>query len=248
LGVKLLPLAVSGGCVVEIAVEAGVFGITAKSVWASEEIGGHFVNVGSIDLECVAFLAETILVEKVYVSEKHGMPEDLHVLGNDVRVLRKMNHHVDKELVDPHILRDVGAVTVIFERVRVLWCILTRRVMLEFGSGTVLGAWADPFHEQRVLLVRLGSSKGANVEVYLVRNDGERPVAVAAVSSRGGCTVKDAVACTRLLAAVVVEEDNLGRDIVESVSGELGKLPDLFYEYEVIITDAGGEPISHLNR
>jgi hypothetical protein len=120
--------------------------------------------------------------------------------------------------------------------------------MLEFGSGTVLGAWADPFHEQRVLLVRLGSSKGANVEVYLVRNDGERPVAVAAVSSRGGCTVKDAVACTRFLAAVVVEEDNLGRDVVELVSGELGKLPDLFYEYEVIITDAGGEPISHLNR
>jgi hypothetical protein len=119
LGVELLPLdlAVSAGCVVEVAVEAGVFGITTKSVWASEEIGGHFVNVGGLDLKCVAFLAETILVEKIYVSEKHGMPEDLHVLGNDVRVLRKMNHHVDKELVDPHILRDVGAVAVIFERV-----------------------------------------------------------------------------------------------------------------------------------
>ena len=163
-----------------------------------------------------------------------------------------MNHHVDKELVDPHILGYVGAVTVISQRVRVLWCTLTRRVSLDAwvlsGSGTELRAWADPFHKQRVLFVWLGSSKGANVEVYLVRNDGERPVAVAAVSSRSGCTVQDAVACTRLLAAVVVEEDNLGRDVVEFVSGELGKLPDLFYEYEVIITDAGSEPISDLNR
>ena len=83
--------------------------------------------------------------------------------------------------------------------------------------------------------------------MYLVRNDGERSVAVAAVSSRSGCTVQDAVACTRLLAAVI-EEDNLGRDVVEFVSGELGKLPDLFYEYEVIITDAGSEPISDLDR
>jgi hypothetical protein len=78
LGVELLPLAVSAGCVVEVAVEAGVFGITAKSVWASEEIGGHFVNIGGLDLKCLAFLAETILVEKIHVSEKHGMPEDLH--------------------------------------------------------------------------------------------------------------------------------------------------------------------------
>ena len=102
-----------------------------------------------------------------------------------------MNHHVDKELVDPHILGYVGAVTVISQRVRVLWCTLTRRVSLDArvlsGSGTELRAWADPFHKQRVLFVWLGSSEGANVEVYLVRNDGERPVAVAAVSSRGGC-------------------------------------------------------------
>ena len=45
LGVELLPLVVDAGCVVEIPVEAGVFGITGESVWASEEIGGHFVNV-----------------------------------------------------------------------------------------------------------------------------------------------------------------------------------------------------------
>jgi hypothetical protein len=248
LGVELLPLPVNAGCVVEVTIEAGVFGITAKSVWASEEIGGHFVNVGGVDLKCVAFLAETILVEKIYVSEKYGMPEGLHVLGDNVRVLRKMHHNVDEELVDPHVLRDVGAVAVIPERVRVLWCILARRVMLKFGSGTVLGTWADPFHEQRVLFVRLGSSKGANVEVYLVRGDGERPVAVAAVSSRGGCTVKDAVACTRPLALVVVEEHDAGRDIVEFVSGELGKLPDLLDEYVVIRTDPDGERISRLNR
>ena len=86
------------------------------------------------------------------------------------------------------------------------------------------------------------------IEVYLVRGDGERLVAVAAVSSRGGCTVKNTVACTRPLALVVVEEQNAGRDIVEFVSGELGKLPDLLDEYVVVRTDPDGEPISHLNR
>ena len=83
---------------------------------------------------------------------------------------------------------------------------------------------------------------------YLVRNDDQRSATVAAVPSRGSCTVQDAVACARLVTAVVVEEDSLGVDVVEFVSGELVKLSDLFYEYEVIITDAGGEPISHLNR
>ena len=51
LGVELLPLPVNAGCVVEVTIEAGVFGITAKSVWASKEIGGHLVNIGGLDLK-----------------------------------------------------------------------------------------------------------------------------------------------------------------------------------------------------
>ena len=118
----------------------------------------------------------------------------------------------------------------------------------QVGSGTVLGAFAYALQEQSVLVERLGSSEGTNVEVYLVRGDGESPVAVAAVSSRSSCTVENTVACTRPIALVVVEEHNLGRDIVEFVSGKLGKLPDLLDEYMVIRTDPDGERISHLNR
>ena len=45
LGVELFPLVVDAGCVVEISIEASVLGIVGESVWASEEVGGHFVNV-----------------------------------------------------------------------------------------------------------------------------------------------------------------------------------------------------------
>ena len=99
------------------------------------------------------------------MSEKHGVPEGLHVLGDDVIMLRMMYHDVDEELVGPHVLRDVGAVAVIPERARVLWCTLARRAMLKFGSGTVLGAFTYPLHEQSVLFERLSSSEGTNVEV-----------------------------------------------------------------------------------
>ena len=45
MGGELLPLVVDAGRVVEISVEAGVFGIVGESMWAREEVGGHVVNV-----------------------------------------------------------------------------------------------------------------------------------------------------------------------------------------------------------
>ena len=45
LGGELLPLVVDAGRVVEISVEASVFGIVGESMWAREEVGGHVVNI-----------------------------------------------------------------------------------------------------------------------------------------------------------------------------------------------------------
>ena len=62
-------------------------------------------------------MAETNLVEQINMSEKHGMPEVLHVLGHDIRMLGVVYHDVNEQLVDPHVLGDVGAVAVIPEGV-----------------------------------------------------------------------------------------------------------------------------------
>ena len=45
MGGELLPLVVDVRRVVEISVEAGVFGIVGESMWAREEVGGHVVNI-----------------------------------------------------------------------------------------------------------------------------------------------------------------------------------------------------------
>jgi len=113
-GIKLLSLPFCDRRVLEVAIETSVVGITTKSIGASEEVGSHVIDIGSVDLERGAFLFETGLMEQVDMSEKNCIPESLHILGDDVGVLGVVYHYVNQQLVDPHVLGDVGAVAVAF--------------------------------------------------------------------------------------------------------------------------------------
>ena len=56
-------------------------------------------------------------MEHVDVAQEHGMGESLHVLGNDIGVLRIMHYGVDEHLIDLHVFSDVGAVSVVLQSI-----------------------------------------------------------------------------------------------------------------------------------
>ena len=57
--------------------------------------------------------------------QENSIAERLHVLRDDVRVLRIMNHDINDELVNPHVPGDVGTVAVTLHGIRVAWSLLT---------------------------------------------------------------------------------------------------------------------------
>ena len=66
-GIKLLPLPFCDRRVLEAAIVTSIVGIATKSIRASEEVGSHAIDVGSIDLERGAFFFERDLMEQVGV-------------------------------------------------------------------------------------------------------------------------------------------------------------------------------------
>ena len=87
-----------------------------------------------------------------------------------------MDHHVNQELMDPHVLGEVGMVTVALQRVSVVWGTLACNVVFDLGARAVFRTFAYSLHEQGVGLKGLGITEGADIEVQLVRYNAERPI------------------------------------------------------------------------